>query len=146
MFEKKTAIGRNGYFQKSLESHNPKPWQYKKTINSIPALLHISWLKFHFMEFEGRYETKFVTIDDTDMQFYSASFLGDMCEVVAHIGARYPKANLYAAGWSLGANILVRYLGQVSTSCNHYLPKQFIHSFFFFFYLICTHFSQNMLW
>ena len=47
------------------------------------------------------------------MQFYSASFLGDMREVVAHVGARYPKANLYAAGWSLGANILVRYLGQV---------------------------------
>ncbi len=36
-----------------------------------------------------------------------------MREVVAHVAARYPKANLYAAGWSLGANILVRYLGEV---------------------------------
>lgn len=47
------------------------------------------------------------------VQFYSASFLGDMREVVGHVGTRYPKANLYAVGWSLGANILVRYLGQV---------------------------------
>lgn len=47
------------------------------------------------------------------MQFYSASFLGDMHEVVKHVASRYPTANLYAAGWSLGANILVRYLGRV---------------------------------
>ncbi|CAN6578804.1 unnamed protein product [Malus baccata var. baccata] len=53
----------------------------------------------------------------TTPQFYSASFLGDMCEVVAHVGTRYPKANLYAVGWSLGANILVRYLGQESNAC-----------------------------
>lgn len=69
---------------------------------------------FHFIGLSvAILETKFVTIGDTDMQFYSASYLGDMCEVVAHFGARYPKANLYAVGWSLGANILVRYLGQV---------------------------------
>lgn len=48
------------------------------------------------------------------MQFYSASFLGDIYEVVAHVSNRYPEANLYAIGWSLGANILVRYLGQVT--------------------------------
>ncbi|XP_022854367.1 embryogenesis-associated protein EMB8-like [Olea europaea var. sylvestris] len=53
----------------------------------------------------------------TTPQLYSASFLGDISEVVAHIGNRYPRANLYAAGWSLGANILVRYLGQESHSC-----------------------------
>lgn len=47
------------------------------------------------------------------VQFYSASFIGDMHEVVEHVSSRYPKANLYAVGWSLGANILVRYLGQV---------------------------------
>lgn len=40
-----------------------------------------------------------------------------MREVVAHVGSRYPKANLYAVGWSLGANILVRYLGQESHAC-----------------------------
>ncbi|TMX03667.1 hypothetical protein EJD97_014940 [Solanum chilense] len=53
----------------------------------------------------------------TTPQFYSASFLGDMYEVVAHVSNRYPAANLYAVGWSLGANILVRYLGQESHSC-----------------------------
>lgn len=53
----------------------------------------------------------------TTPQFYSASFLGDIREVVGHVGNRYPKANLYAVGWSLGANILVRYLGQESHTC-----------------------------
>ncbi|CAN1266781.1 Embryogenesis-associated protein EMB8 [Linum perenne] len=48
----------------------------------------------------------------TTPQFYSASFLGDIREVVAHVGARYPDANLYAVGWSLGANILVNYLAK----------------------------------
>ncbi|GKB87630.1 embryogenesis-associated protein EMB8-like protein, partial [Tanacetum coccineum] len=38
-------------------------------------------------------------------------------EAVVHISSRYPDANLYAAGWSLGANILVRYLGQEGKSC-----------------------------
>ncbi|KAL3499154.1 hypothetical protein ACH5RR_038247 [Cinchona calisaya] len=52
----------------------------------------------------------------TTPQFYSASFLGDMSEVVELVNNRYPKANLYAVGWSLGANILVRYLGQESHS------------------------------
>uniref|UniRef100_A0A0A0KNN2 AB hydrolase-1 domain-containing protein n=1 Tax=Cucumis sativus TaxID=3659 RepID=A0A0A0KNN2_CUCSA len=53
----------------------------------------------------------------TTPQFYSASFLGDMREVVAHVTERYPKANLYAVGWSLGGNILVNYLGQDSLTC-----------------------------
>ncbi|ESW03470.1 hypothetical protein PHAVU_011G016800 [Phaseolus vulgaris] len=53
----------------------------------------------------------------TTPQFYSASFLGDMSEVVSHVTGRYPNVNLYAVGWSLGANILVRYLGQESHNC-----------------------------
>ncbi|MBA0859529.1 hypothetical protein Goshw_007826 [Gossypium schwendimanii] len=36
-----------------------------------------------------------------------------MREVVEHVSGIYPEANLYAAAWSLGANILVRYLGDV---------------------------------
>lgn len=67
------------------------------------------------------------------MQFYSASFLGDMCEVVAHVGNRYPKANLYAVGWSLGANILVRYLGQV-----YFVIDQLLLRFLFVGSLTCT--------
>ncbi|KAK1438561.1 hypothetical protein QVD17_04370 [Tagetes erecta] len=53
----------------------------------------------------------------TTPQFYSASFLGDISEVVEHVSSRYPEANIYAAGWSLGANILVNYLGQESAGC-----------------------------
>ncbi|XP_020539554.1 embryogenesis-associated protein EMB8 isoform X2 [Jatropha curcas] len=49
--------------------------------------------------------------------FYSASFLGDMREVVALVTTRYPNAKIYAVGWSLGANILVNYLGQESQTC-----------------------------
>lgn len=32
--------------------------------------------------------------------------------VVAHVRAKYPNNLLFAAGWSLGANILTMYLGQ----------------------------------
>ncbi|XP_076927679.1 embryogenesis-associated protein EMB8-like [Bidens hawaiensis] len=53
----------------------------------------------------------------TTPQFYSASFLGDISEVVEHVSGRFPDANLYAAGWSLGANILVRYLAQEGANC-----------------------------
>ncbi|XP_010426624.1 PREDICTED: embryogenesis-associated protein EMB8-like [Camelina sativa] len=53
----------------------------------------------------------------TTPQFYSDSFLGDICEVIAHVGDKFPNANLYAAGWSLGGNILVNYLGQESHNC-----------------------------
>eukprot|EP00850_Spirogloea_muscicola_P019087 SM000183S03981 [mRNA] locus=s183:226330:229488:+ [translate_table: standard] len=48
----------------------------------------------------------------TTPQFYSASFTEDTRQVVKHIASLYPAARMYAAGWSLGANILVRYLGQ----------------------------------
>jgi predicted alpha/beta-fold hydrolase len=53
----------------------------------------------------------------TTPQFYSASFLGDIGEVIDHVVDKFPKANLYAAGWSLGGNILVNYLGQESHNC-----------------------------
>ncbi|KAK9810879.1 hypothetical protein WJX73_005069 [Symbiochloris irregularis] len=45
-------------------------------------------------------------------QFYSASYTGDLREVVQHIRGKYRDSVLLAAGWSLGANILVRYLGE----------------------------------
>ncbi|GBG76200.1 hypothetical protein CBR_g21949 [Chara braunii] len=48
----------------------------------------------------------------TTPQFYSASFTDDLRLVVRHVNNLYPDANLYAVGWSLGANILIRYLGQ----------------------------------
>lgn len=48
----------------------------------------------------------------TTAQFYSASFTGDMRCVVAHVASKYPDSRIFAAGWSLGANILTRYLGE----------------------------------
>ncbi|PIA34856.1 hypothetical protein AQUCO_03700257v1 [Aquilegia coerulea] len=54
----------------------------------------------------------------TTPQFYSASFTEDLREVVNHVKTRYPSSNLYAVGWSLGANILVRYMGEESQRCS----------------------------
>ncbi|EIE22712.1 AB-hydrolase YheT [Coccomyxa subellipsoidea C-169] len=48
----------------------------------------------------------------TTPQFYSASFTGDMRAVVKEVQSLFPDSALLAAGWSLGANILVRYLGE----------------------------------
>ena len=48
----------------------------------------------------------------TTPQFYSASFTGDLSAVISHVARAYPAAPLVAAGYSLGANILVNYLGE----------------------------------
>lgn len=53
----------------------------------------------------------------TSPQFYSASFTEDLRQVVKHVGGLFPNSRLYAAGWSLGGNILVRYIGQEGDNC-----------------------------
>lgn len=53
----------------------------------------------------------------TTAQFYSASWTGDMRDVVKHVAAKYPSSRIFAAGWSLGANILTRYLGEEGDKC-----------------------------
>ncbi|KAG9452599.1 hypothetical protein H6P81_005503 [Aristolochia fimbriata] len=53
----------------------------------------------------------------TTPQLYSASFTEDISHVVKHIRSRFPKSNIYAIGWSLGGNILVRYVGEKSEKC-----------------------------
>ena len=45
-------------------------------------------------------------------QFYSASFTNDLREVVALLAKRHPDVPRLALGWSLGANILVNYIGE----------------------------------
>ena len=47
----------------------------------------------------------------TSARFYSASFVGDLDLVVRHLALKHEGATLVAAGYSLGANILVNYLG-----------------------------------
>eukprot|EP00884_Botryococcus_braunii_P020405 jgi/Botrbrau1/7048/Bobra.0165s0071.1 len=49
----------------------------------------------------------------TTPQFYSASFTGDMKEVIRFVERKFPRSPIFAAGYSLGANILVNYLGEV---------------------------------
>lgn len=51
----------------------------------------------------------------TSPQFYSASFTGDAGLVVDHVSGKFPHATLVGVGWSLGANILVNYLGEQET-------------------------------
>ena len=48
----------------------------------------------------------------TTPQFYSASFTGDVRNVVDEVKGRWPNAHLFAVGWSLGANILTNFLGE----------------------------------
>lgn len=48
----------------------------------------------------------------TTPRFYSASWTSDLREVVPLLRSKYPNAPLFALGWSLGANILVNYLGE----------------------------------
>eukprot|EP00276_Gloeochaete_wittrockiana_P009635 CAMPEP_0184644368 /NCGR_PEP_ID=MMETSP0308-20130426/1092_1 /TAXON_ID=38269 /ORGANISM="Gloeochaete witrockiana, Strain SAG 46.84" /LENGTH=369 /DNA_ID=CAMNT_0027072853 /DNA_START=1468 /DNA_END=2577 /DNA_ORIENTATION=- len=50
-------------------------------------------------------------------QFYSASFTGDIRTAIIHIHHRFPQASLTAVGWSLGANILLRYVGEEGDKC-----------------------------
>lgn len=53
----------------------------------------------------------------TSPQFYSASFTEDLRQVVKYVANYCSNSRIYAAGWSLGANILVRYLGQEGENC-----------------------------
>ena len=63
-----------------------------------------------------------LTVDECHtLQFYSASFTEDLRQVVKHVGELLPNSRLYAAGWSLGGNILVRYLGQASAEVSYSL-------------------------
>mmetsp|Transcript_11434 Transcript_11434/g.39768 ORF Transcript_11434/g.39768 Transcript_11434/m.39768 type:complete len:485 (-) Transcript_11434:105-1559(-) len=48
----------------------------------------------------------------TTPQFYSASYTGDLKAVTAELRRRHPSAPIFAVGWSLGASILVNYLGE----------------------------------
>ncbi|ONK56747.1 uncharacterized protein A4U43_C10F12330 [Asparagus officinalis] len=80
----------------------------------VPAAAKvICWKIFHnILPVDARAQDCGVSI--ASKCFYSASFTDDLSQVVDHVSARYTKSNIYAVGWSLGANILVRFLGQES--------------------------------
>lgn len=43
---------------------------------------------------------------------YHSGETGDPATVIAHVQRRYPRASLAAVGYSLGANVLLKYLGE----------------------------------
>lgn len=45
-------------------------------------------------------------------QMYCASFTDDLRQCVKYVEERYPSADLFAIGFSMGANILTKYLGE----------------------------------
>ena len=59
----------------------------------------------------------------TSQQLYSAGYTDDTRQALMYITHRYPKAILLGLGFSLGANVLTRYLGEegaqsrISSAC-----------------------------
>ena len=62
----------------------------------------------------------------TSPQFYSASWTQDVRHVVRTLRARYPAAPFFACGWSLGANILVNYLGEEGMAASKQPAQQLL--------------------
>ncbi|KAA3460934.1 embryogenesis-associated protein EMB8-like [Gossypium australe] len=48
--------------------------------------------------------------------FYNAGYTEDLRKLINHIHCEYPEAPLFAVGASIGANILVKYLGEDGTN------------------------------
>ncbi len=48
----------------------------------------------------------------TTAQLYSAGHTDDIRQALIYISKKYPNAPLLGVGFSLGANVLVRYLGE----------------------------------
>ncbi|MFP8981153.1 YheT family hydrolase, partial [Pseudomonas aeruginosa] len=48
---------------------------------------------------------------------YHSGVSDDLAEVVAHLRARRPQAPLYAVGYSLGCDVLLKYLGDNAGDC-----------------------------
>jgi predicted alpha/beta-fold hydrolase len=53
----------------------------------------------------------------TSPQFYSAGYTGDYHTVVNYVSSRYPESILLGVGFSLGASVLARYMGEEGDRC-----------------------------
>lgn len=53
----------------------------------------------------------------TSPQFYSAGYTDDIRVAILYISKRYPRAPLIGVGFSLGANVLTRYLAEEGNHC-----------------------------
>lgn len=48
----------------------------------------------------------------TSGQLYSAGHTDDLRQALMYISSRYPKATLFGVGFSLGANVIIRYISE----------------------------------
>lgn len=53
----------------------------------------------------------------TSPQLYSAGYTGDLRVALLYIQQRYPNARLLGLGFSLGANVLTRYIAEEGNHC-----------------------------
>lgn len=53
----------------------------------------------------------------TSPQFYSAGYTGDYHTVVSYVHSQFPASPLVGAGFSLGASVLARYMGEEGERC-----------------------------
>jgi predicted alpha/beta-fold hydrolase len=51
----------------------------------------------------------------TNARIYSAATIEDISTALLYLSATYPKARLLGVGFSLGANVLTRYLAETGT-------------------------------
>ncbi|KAF8478227.1 AB-hydrolase YheT [Gautieria morchelliformis] len=51
-------------------------------------------------------------VEMTTTQFYSAGYTDDFRRALLYLSIRYPRAKLLGIGFSLGANVMTRYLGE----------------------------------
>ncbi|KAI8609857.1 Alpha/Beta hydrolase protein [Chytriomyces sp. MP71] len=56
-------------------------------------------------------------IEVTTPQLYSGSFTQDARDMISHIHARYPEAPMIGIGFSLGANIMLKLVGEDAGAC-----------------------------
>jgi uncharacterized protein len=51
-------------------------------------------------------------VEITSTQFYSAGYTDDLRRALLYLSNKYPRAKLLGIGFSLGANVMTRYLGE----------------------------------
>ncbi|KAJ8323450.1 hypothetical protein QVD99_005160 [Batrachochytrium dendrobatidis] len=53
----------------------------------------------------------------TSPQLYSGAWTGDLAHCIRHIQSKVPNSSLVGCGFSLGSNILVKYIGETGLNC-----------------------------
>lgn len=51
-------------------------------------------------------------VEITSTQFYSGGYTDDLRRALLYLSNKYPRAKLLGVGFSLGANVMTRYLGE----------------------------------